>query len=43
MIDLNELLRNAGSIILVDVLGLEFLCPDDLLEWWSQSTEIVPP
>jgi hypothetical protein len=32
MIDLDELLRIAGPVILVDVPGLEFLWPDNLPE-----------
>jgi hypothetical protein len=43
MIDLNELLGIAGLVILVNVLGLEFLWPDKLPERWSQSMETVPP
>jgi hypothetical protein len=35
MVDLDELLRIAGPIILVDVFGLELLCPDNLPERWS--------
>jgi ABC-type phosphate transport system auxiliary subunit len=43
VIDLDELFRVAGSIIFVNVPGLEFLWPDNLLEWWSQSMETAPP
>jgi hypothetical protein len=43
MIDLDEFLVIVGSIILVDVRMLELLWPDDLPEWWSQSTETAPP
>jgi hypothetical protein len=32
MVDLDELLRIAGAIILVDVLDLEFIWPDNLPE-----------
>jgi ABC-type phosphate transport system auxiliary subunit len=41
MVDLNELLRIAGAIILVDVSGLEFFWPDNLTDSWRQSTEIA--
>jgi hypothetical protein len=34
MIDLNELLRNVGLIIVVDVPSLEFIWPDNLPERW---------
>jgi hypothetical protein len=40
---MDELLRIVGSIILVDVPGLEFLWPDNLPKRWSQSTKIAPP
>jgi hypothetical protein len=43
MIDLDELLRITGPIILVDVPGLEFIWLDNLPEQWSQSTEIDLP
>jgi hypothetical protein len=43
MIDLDELFEIARPIILVDVPNLEFLWPDNLPEWWNQSTEIVSP
>jgi hypothetical protein len=43
MIDLDELLRIVGPVILVDVPNLEFLWPNNLPERWSQSTETVPP
>jgi hypothetical protein len=43
MIDLDELLKIAGPIILVDVSGFELLWPDNLPERWSQSTKIAPP
>jgi hypothetical protein len=43
MIDLDELFGIAGPIILVDVSSLKFLRPDDLPEWWSQSTKTAPP
>jgi hypothetical protein len=32
MVDLDELLRIAGAIILVDTPGLEFIWPDNLPE-----------
>jgi ABC-type phosphate transport system auxiliary subunit len=43
MVDLDELLRIVGVIILVDVLGLKFIWPDILPERGSQSTETAPP
>jgi hypothetical protein len=43
MVDLDELLRIAEIIILIDVLGLEFIWPDILPERGSQSTETAPP
>jgi hypothetical protein len=43
MIDLDEFFGIAGPVILVNVLNLEFLWPDDLLEWRSQSTKTTPP
>jgi hypothetical protein len=43
MVDLNELLRITGAIILVDMSGLEFIWPDNLPEQWSQTMEIAPP
>jgi hypothetical protein len=43
MIDMDKLFEIVGSVILVDVLSLEFLWPYDLPERCSQSTEIVPP
>jgi hypothetical protein len=43
MIDLDELFGIAGPIILIDVPSLEFLWPDDLPEWWSQSMKTAPP
>jgi hypothetical protein len=43
MIDLDKLFRIVGPIILVDVPSLEFLWPDNLPEWWSQSTKTAPP
>jgi hypothetical protein len=43
MIDLDEFFRIVEPIILVNVPNLKFLWPDDLPEWWSQSTEITPP
>jgi hypothetical protein len=43
VIDLNELFGIARPIILVDVRSLEFLWPDDMPEWWSQSTKTAPP
>jgi hypothetical protein len=32
MVDLDELLRITGAIILIDVPSLEFIWPDNLLE-----------
>jgi hypothetical protein len=43
VIDLDALFRVAGSVIYVNVPSLEFLWPDDLLEWWSQGMKITPP
>jgi hypothetical protein len=43
MIDLDELLRIAGLIILVDAPALEFIWPDNLPELWNQSIETTPP
>jgi hypothetical protein len=43
VIDLDELLRIIGPVILVDVSSLEFLWLDNLPEWWSQSTKAAPP
>jgi hypothetical protein len=43
MIDLDEFFGIAGPVILVNVLNLEFLWPDDLPEWRSQSTKTTPP
>jgi hypothetical protein len=43
MVGLDELLRVAGAIILVDMPDLEFIWLDNLLEQWIQSTETVPP
>jgi hypothetical protein len=43
MVDLDELLRIARAIILVDVTGLKFIWPDKLPERWSQSTETALP
>jgi hypothetical protein len=43
VIDLDELFMVARSFIYVNVSSLEFLWPDDLLEWWSQSMKITPP
>jgi hypothetical protein len=42
MIDMDELFGITGPIILVNVPSLEFLWPDDLPEWWSQSIETAP-
>jgi ABC-type phosphate transport system auxiliary subunit len=35
MVDMDKLLKIVGVIILVDVSGLEFIWPDNLLERWS--------
>jgi hypothetical protein len=35
MVDLDELLRIAGAIIIIDVSSLEFIWPNNLLERWS--------
>jgi hypothetical protein len=43
MVDLNELLRVAGAIILVDMPDLEFIWVNNLPERWSQSTETTLP
>jgi hypothetical protein len=43
VVDLDELFGVAESVILVDVPNLEFFWPDDLSEWWSQSTKTAPP
>jgi hypothetical protein len=43
MIDLDELLRITGAIILVDVSVLELFKPDNLPERVSLSTETAPP
>jgi hypothetical protein len=43
MIDLDELLRIARPVILVDLSNFELLWPDNLPERWSQSTETAPP
>jgi hypothetical protein len=43
MIELNELLRIVGPIILVEVFSLEFIWPDNLPERWSQSMKTAPP
>jgi hypothetical protein len=43
MIDLDKLFGIARPVILVNVFGLEFVWPDNLLEQWSQSIEIAPP
>jgi hypothetical protein len=43
VIDLDEHFGIAGPIILVDMLSLEFLWPDNLPEWWCQSMETTPP
>jgi hypothetical protein len=43
MVGLDELLRVAGAIILVDMPDLEFIWLDNLLEQWIQSTKTVPP
>jgi hypothetical protein len=43
MIDLDELFKIAGLIILVDVPNLEFLWLDNLPERWSQGTKTAPP
>jgi hypothetical protein len=43
MVGLDELLRVAGAIILVDMPDLEFIWLDNLLEQWIQSMETVPP
>jgi hypothetical protein len=43
MIELDEFLRVVGSVILIDVPGLEFLWADNLSEQWSQSTKTAPP
>jgi hypothetical protein len=43
MVDLDELLGIAGTIILVDMPDLEFFWLDNLPERWSQSTETTPP
>jgi hypothetical protein len=43
MIDLDELFRIAGPVILIDVPNLKLLRPDDLPEWWSQSIETAHP
>jgi hypothetical protein len=41
MIDLDEIFGIAGPTILIDVPTLEFLWPDDMPEYWIQSTEGV--
>jgi hypothetical protein len=43
MIDLDELLRIAGPVILIDLSSFELLWLDNLPERWSQSTETAPP
>jgi hypothetical protein len=43
MIDLDEFLKIAGPIILVDVPDLEFFWLDNLPELWRHSTETTPP
>jgi hypothetical protein len=43
MVDMDELFGIAGLVILVDVPGLKLLGPDDLPQWWSQSTKTAPP
>jgi hypothetical protein len=43
MINLDEFLGIVGLVILVDVPDLEFLWPDNVPEWWRQSTKIAPP
>jgi hypothetical protein len=43
MIDLDELLKITGAIILIDVSDLKLFCPDKLPERGSQSTKIALP
>jgi hypothetical protein len=43
MVDLYELIGIAEAIILVDVPGLKFICPDNLPERWSKSTKPALP
>jgi hypothetical protein len=43
MVNLDELLRIAGAVILVDMPNLEFIWPDNLPKRWSWSTKTAPP
>jgi hypothetical protein len=43
MIELDELFKIVGPIILINVPNLKLLGLDDMPKWWSQSTKIVPP